>query len=110
MVPLAVAVSRALVFTPEVGVHAAGNRSDFIDAVFWLRWLVRFAPTQFAAMVMVTLVGALVFKNAPVIGPIPTILPDLQTPVLSAGWMLWALESAFIIALLGSVSTLMGAA
>ena len=94
----------------HINLHAAAVAGISIAVVMvWPRRLARFAPTQFAAIVMAALAGALVFKNAPVIGPIPTILPDLQMPVLSAGLMLRALEPAFIIAFLGSVSTLMGA-
>ena len=75
-------------------------------AVFWPRRLARFAPAQFMALLLATLAGMLVFRDAPVIGTIPLELPTLQPPVLSMALLVHLLEPALIIALLVSVSTL----
>ena len=75
-------------------------------AVFWPRRLARFAPAQFMALLLATLAGMLVFRDAPVIGAIPFQLPTLQLPVLSMALLVRLLEPALIIALLVSLGTL----
>ena len=75
-------------------------------AVFWPRRLARFAPAQFMALLLATLAGMLVFRDAPVIGVIPFQLPTLQLPVLSMALLVRLLEPALIIALLVSLGTL----
>ena len=74
--------------------------------VFWPRRLARFAPAQFMALLLATLAGMLVFRDAPVIGAIPFELPSLQLPVLSIALLVRLLQPALIIALLVSVGTL----
>ena len=74
--------------------------------VFWPRRLARFAPAQFMALLLATLAGMLVFRDAPVIGAIPFELPSLQLPVLSTALLVRLLQPALIIALLVSVGTL----
>ena len=75
-------------------------------SVFWPRRLARFAPAQFMALLLATLAGMLVFREAPVIGAIPFALPTLQLPVLSMALLARLLQPALIIALLVSVGTL----
>ena len=74
--------------------------------VFWPRRLARFAPAQFMALLLATLAGMLVFRDAPVIGAIPFELPTLHLPVLSIALLVRLLQPALIIALLVSVGTL----
>ena len=54
-----------------------------------------------------TLLGVLWMGDAPVIGPVPTGLPALQFELPSAGFLVRALEPAIILALLGSVDSLL---
>ena len=75
-------------------------------AASWPRRLARFAPAQFMALLLATLAGMLVFRDAPVIGAIPFELPTLHLPVLSVALLVRLLEPALIIALLVSLGTL----
>ncbi len=76
-------------------------------AFLWPRRLARFAPGLLVAMVAGTLLGVLWLNDAPVIGPIPTGLPELQLPLMSVDFLLRAVEPALILALLGSVDSLL---
>ncbi len=76
-------------------------------AFLWPRRLARFMPGLLAAMVAGTLLGVLWLNEAPTIGPIPTGLPDFRMPLLSPGFLLGAVEPALILALLGSVDSLL---
>ena len=76
-------------------------------AFLWPRRLARFLPGLLAAMVAGTLLGVLWLDGAPVIGPIPTGLPELQLPLMSADFLLGAVKPALILALLGSVDSLL---
>ncbi len=76
-------------------------------AFLWPRRLARFLPGLLAAMVAGTLLGLLWLDGTPVIGPIPTGLPELQLPLMSADFLLGAVEPALILALLGSVDSLL---
>ena len=76
-------------------------------AFLWPRRLARFVPGLLAAMVAGTLLGVLWLNEAPTIGPVPTGLPDFRMPLLSPGFLLGAVEPALILALLGSVDSLL---
>ena len=76
-------------------------------AFLWPRRLARFVPGLLAAMVAGTLLGVLWLNEAPTIGPIPTGLPELQLPLMSPDFLLGAVEPALILALLGSVDSLL---
>ncbi len=76
-------------------------------AFLWPRRLARFVPGLLAAMVAGTLLGVLWLNDAPTIGPVPTGLPDFRMPLLSPGFLLGAVEPALILALLGSVDSLL---
>ena len=78
-------------------------------AFLWPKRLERFAPGLLAALVAGTLLGALWLDSAPVIGPIPAGLPELQLPLLSAALMLDLLQPALILALLNPVDSLLTA-
>lgn len=78
----------------------------------WPRRLARVVPGSLAALVAGTLLGVLVFRGAPVIGEVPTGLPQLHlllpsAELPSAGFLLRALQPALILALLGSVDSLL---
>ena len=76
-------------------------------AVFWPRRLATYLPAPLAALVLGTFAAVTLFRDAPVIGEIPTGLPELHLPVLSAGFLLRALEPAFMLAMVGSLSSLL---
>ena len=76
-------------------------------AVLWPRRLARLVPGLLVALVAGTLIGVLWLDSAPVIGAVPTGLPGLQIGLPSAGFLLRALEPALILALLGSVDSLL---
>ena len=75
-------------------------------AVFWPHRLARFAPAQFMALLLATLAGMLVFRDAPVIGAVLFEVPTLQLPVLSIELLVRLLQPALIMALLVSLGTL----
>ena len=75
--------------------------------MLWPRRLARLVPGLLVALVAGTLAGMLWLDSAPVIGAVPTGLPGLQIGLPSAGFLLRALEPALILALLGSVDSLL---
>ena len=66
-----------------------------------------FLPAPLVALIAGTLLGVLWLHDAPVIGRIPTGLPELTFAPPSAGFLAHALEPALILALLGSVDSLL---
>ncbi len=73
----------------------------------WPRRFSRFAPGPLVALAAGTALGVLWFTEAPVIGAIPVGLPTLQLGLPPAGFLLHALQPAIILALLGSVDSLL---
>jgi len=73
----------------------------------WPRRLARLAPGPLVALTAGTALGVLWLNDAPVIGKIPTGLPNLQWGLPSGDFLLHALEPALILALLGSVNSLL---
>ena len=75
--------------------------------ILWPRKLRKFLPGPLAALIVGTLLALAWLGDAPVIGAVPTGLPDLQLPELSTGLLANALQPAFILALLGSIDSLL---
>ena len=75
--------------------------------ILWPRRLARYLPSPLAALVAGTLLGVLWLNNAPVIGQIPVGLPEFQFSVPSVGFLVSAVHPAIILALLGSVDSLL---
>ena len=75
--------------------------------ILWPRRLARYLPSPLAALVTGTLLGVLWLNNAPVIGQIPVGLPEFQFSVPSVGFLVSAVHPAIILALLGSVDSLL---
>ena len=73
----------------------------------WPRRFSRFAPGPLVALAAGTALGILWFREAPVIGAIPVGLPALQFGLPPAEFLLHALPPAIILALLGSVDSLL---
>ena len=78
-----------------------------IVGVAWPRRLRKVLPPTLAALVAGTLLGVLWLTNTPVIGEVPTGLPDLHLPDLSGDLLLEAVQPALILALLGSIDSLL---
>ncbi len=74
-------------------------------ALLWRGRLLRLSPALFVALVVGIVAGWLLFRDAPTVGEIPSGLPALQLSAISLGFFLHALQPAFIMALLASVST-----
>ena len=73
-------------------------------------WPVRFrryVPPTLVALAVGTLISLLWAADVPVIGEVPTGLPDLMLPVVSSDFLLRALQPALTLALLGSIDSLL---
>ena len=73
----------------------------------WPRRFSRFAPGPLVALAAGTALGILWFGDAPVIGAIPVGLPTVHFALPSIEFLLHALQPAIILALLGSVDSLL---
>ena len=102
----AIAALPEAVRTIDIGALAIAAVT-FAAGFLWPRRLSRFAPGPLVALSVGTALGVLWLNDAPVIGPVPTGLPGLALGLPSAGFLLHALEPALILALLGSVDSLL---
>jgi len=103
-IPAFTAVPEA-VLNPNLVAVAIAALTLFI--VFtWPKKLAAYVPGPLAALVVGTLVS-LVLPGAPILGDIPTGLPQFVVPSLSADTALIVLEAAFILAVLGSIDSLL---
>ncbi len=75
--------------------------------LFWPNRFDKYLPSTLVALVVGTLLGVFWLTDAPAIGAVPTDLPSFQLPALSAGGIARAIEPAMVIALVGSVDTLL---
>lgn len=94
----------------DVQWHAIGIAlASFAVMALWPRTFRGVVPPLFAALVIGTIVSVIWFGESPTIGTVPTGMPDLQPPQLSAGSLLRAIQPAATIALIGSIDTLLTA-
>ena len=75
--------------------------------VLWPNRLRQYLPPTLAALLAGTLLSVLWLTETPVIGDVPTGLPDIRLPELSVGALAGAVQPALIIALLGSIDSLL---
>ncbi len=75
--------------------------------VFWPRRLGAVLPAPLAALIAGTLLGLLVLQRAPIIGEVPTGLPELHVPEISFAVLPTIVQPALILALLGSIDSLL---
>ena len=75
--------------------------------VLWPNRLRQYLPPTLAALLAGTMLSVLWLTNTPVIGDVPTGLPDIRLPELSVGALGRAIQPALIIALLGSIDSLL---
>ena len=74
---------------------------------FWPRRLRRFLPAPLAALIIGTLAAYFWFGDAPRLGATVSGLPSLQFPRLSPAFLAGVVQPAFILALIGSVNSLL---
>ena len=77
--------------------------------VFWPARLRKLLPPTVAALIVGTLLGMFWLQEAPVIGEVPTGLPEIRLPDYSIDTVLGALLPAVTIALIGSINSLLTA-
>lgn len=75
--------------------------------VFWPKRLHSLFPAPLAALLICTLLSTYILKAAPVIGEVPTGLPKLHIPNIGFGNIKGMLQPALILALLGSIDSLL---
>ena len=75
--------------------------------LLWPKRFSKYAPPVLIALLVGTLLGILWLTNVPVIGEIPTGLPAIQVTLPALGFLLNAAEPALVLALLGSVDSLL---
>ena len=75
--------------------------------VLWPNKLRQYLPPTLAALLAGTLLSILWLTDTPVIGDVPTGLPDLRLPELTVGVLARSVQPALIIALLGSIDSLL---
>ena len=78
-----------------------------VVAFFGQPRLNRRLPAPLVALIVGTLLGILWLNDAPVIGQIPTGLPSLQIGLPPLTFLIKAIEPALILALLGSIDSLL---
>ncbi len=76
-------------------------------AVLWPRRFAKYFPAPLAALLAGTLLGVLWLADAPVIGTVPMGLPQMQAELPALSFLARAVEPALILALLGSVDSLL---
>ncbi len=81
--------------------------TTLLVGVLWPARLRRFLPSTLAALIAGSLLGILWLTNTPVIGEVPSGLPELRVPDVSPGFLVGAIQPALILALLGSIDSLL---
>jgi len=105
--------ARGAINALAVAIHSVNYQAlaiaavTLLIAVLWPRRLSRYAPPALVALVMGTLMSVFWLSEVPAIGEIPRGLPDIQVALPSVGFLLGAVQPALILALLGSVDSLL---
>ena len=76
-------------------------------AVLWPRTLKRVMPDALAALLVGTAAGILIFDQAPTVGTLPSGIPTLQVPVLAGEVLIKMIEPALVLAIIGSIDSLL---
>lgn len=79
----------------------------FALVVLWPKRLQRLIPAPLAVLVAGTLVARVFLDGAPVVGAVPEGLPTIVLPSIDASRLPQILQSAFILALLGAIDSLL---
>lgn len=92
----------------DVNLHALAIAAvTLVVAVFWPRALGQYIPAPLLALLVGTITGAYWLSGAPVVGEIPAGLPVPRFELPSWSFLIHAVQPALIIALLGSVDSLL---
>ncbi len=75
--------------------------------IFWPARLRKVVPAILAALLIGTVLGVVWLTDAPTIGDVPSGLPSLNWPILSGDFLVNAIESALIMALIGALASLL---
>ncbi len=75
----------------------------------WPERLKKIVPTSVVALVSGTVLGLIFFPDAPVLGVVPTGLPEVALPALDPASLIGASLPAFTVALLASINSLLTA-
>ena len=78
-------------------------------ALLWPNRYERYLPSTLIALAVGTVMGVLWLTDAPTIGAVPTDLPSFLLPETDPGVLVRSIEPALVIALVGSVDTLLTA-
>ena len=81
--------------------------ATLLVGVTWPARFRKYVPPTLVALAVGTLISILWTSDVPVIGEVPTGLPELRLPVFSIDFMLRALQPALTLALLGSIDSLL---
>ena len=83
--------------------------SSIIIMFYWPKKLAKFIPAPLFALIMLTLVNTLFLTefNIPIIGEIPTGLPNIITPTITATAFYDVIYFAFLLAVLGAIDSLL---
>ena len=75
--------------------------------IFWPGRLSKYLPSPLVALLLGTAAAVFFFTDAPIIREVPTGLPELIIPNITPSFLASALQPAFILALLGSIDSLL---
>ncbi len=75
--------------------------------IYWPKRLAQSLPAPLGILVIGTTVSALAIQGLPVIGEVPSGIPEFIVPTVSIGGMARMLQPAFVLALLGSIDSLL---
>ena len=78
-----------------------------VVGILWPARLRKVLPPTLAALIAGTALGVLWLTDTPVIGNVPTGLPELKLPVISVDLLTSAIQPALTLALLGSIDSLL---
>ena len=81
--------------------------ATLVVGIVWPARLRRVLPPTLAALIAGTALGVLWLIDTPVIGDVPTGLPELKLPAISVNLLTSAIQPALTLALLGSIDSLL---
>ena len=88
------------------GNAAALGLMSLAICMWWPKKLTRIVPSPLVALVVCT-AAALFIADVPLLGPVPSGLPSMQTPQFDFGQLNYMLISAAVLAALGSIDSLL---
>ena len=83
--------------------------ATLLVGIFWPKRFRKYLPPTLAALIIGTLLSFLWLRGVPVIGEVPTGLPQLRFPDFSLSILARGIEPALIIGFLGAIDSLLSA-